>query len=472
MFSQMTIGRKMIAGAGGLLILIVVLGVLSLKAVQNLHANFRESLQTSAQTLEMVGSLRVAAADVRSEQRAMLLAVAVKREQDFQKAIGNGNQAFVRLNKSIEEVRPLLATPVGKAAVEGLTRAVPAWKETIDEMTRLLAAGKVDAANDVRVQKQRPLADQITKLADGVLSNQKEVVDGRLKQADRVASWDGWLILVVIGMSVALAVVIVLVIRSTSRTLRNAISNLTEGAGQVSAAAQQIASSSQSSAQGASEQAASIQQTSASSEEIGATARSNRERAGAAADLVTRCQERFLETNRSLEQMVTAMREIDVSSNKISRIIKAIDEIAFQTNILALNAAVEAARAGEAGMGFAVVADEVRNLAQRSAQAARDTAGLIEESIARSREGKLRVDEVAVAILTITVDATKLRTLVDQVLAGSREQTVGFEQVGKTLVQMQQITQSTAASAEKGAAVAEELTAQAESSKRPLGDWP
>src|SRR5205085_5826691 len=115
---------------------------------------------------------------------------------------------------------------------------------------------------------------------------------------------------------------------------------------------------------------------------------------------------RIMEGNRTLEQMVASMSDITSSSGKISKIIKVIDEIAFQTNILALNAAVEAARAGEAGMGFAVVADEVRNLAQRSAQAAKDTACLIEDSIAKSNDGKTKVDQVAAAILEITGEAT------------------------------------------------------------------
>jgi methyl-accepting chemotaxis protein/methyl-accepting chemotaxis protein-1 (serine sensor receptor) len=137
-----------------------------------------------------------------------------------------------------------------------------------------------------------------------------------------------------------------------------------------------------------------------------------------------------------------------------------IDEIAFQTNILALNAAVEAARAGQAGMGFAVVADEVRNLAQRSAQAARDTAALIEESIAKSNGGKVKVDQVAAVIRAITQDSVKVKTLVDEVSLGSQEQTRGIEQVAKAIVQMQQVTQNTAASAQEGASAAGELTAE------------
>ncbi|MCC6391421.1 MAG: methyl-accepting chemotaxis protein, partial [Bryobacterales bacterium] len=162
---------------------------------------------------------------------------------------------------------------------------------------------------------------------------------------------------------------------------------------------------------------------------------------------------------------VVAMGEINTQSDKISKIIKVIDEIAFQTNILALNAAVEAARAGEAGMGFAVVADEVRNLAQRCAQAAKDTASLIEESIAKSNDGKVKVDQVASMIRAITEESAKVKTLVDEVNLGSQEQTRGIEQIGKAIIQMEQVTQKTAANAEESASAAEELNAQSETLK-------
>ena len=159
---------------------------------------------------------------------------------------------------------------------------------------------------------------------------------------------------------------------------------------------------------------------------------------------------------------MTAIKE---SSDKVSKIIKTIDEIAFQTNILALNAAVEAARAGEAGMGFAVVADEVRGLAQRSAQAARDTAKLIEESIASVNQGNTRVGEVSGAMDAIADSASFVRNLIDQVSVASRQQAQGVEQVAQAIAQMEKVTQTTAATAEESAAASEELSAQAETAK-------
>ncbi len=167
------------------------------------------------------------------------------------------------------------------------------------------------------------------------------------------------------------------------------------------------------------------------------------------------------ESNAALEDMVASMDAIRESSQKVSRIIKTIDQIAFQTNILALNAAVEAARAGEAGAGFAVVADEVRSLAHRSAQAARDTSDLIEESISRTEAGGQTVAHVAGAIGGISGTVGKVRTLIDGVSDASRQQAEGIEQVSDAVSRMGNVTQQTAATAVECAASSEELAAQA-----------
>ena len=178
--------------------------------------------------------------------------------------------------------------------------------------------------------------------------------------------------------------------------------------------------------------------------------------------LMTETASRVEDANHNLEEMVQSMKEINSSSEKISKIIRVIDEIAFQTNILALNAAVEAARAGEAGMGFAVVADEVRNLAHRSAQAAKDTAALIEESIAKSNEGNKKLQLVAGSIQQVTGSATQVKVLVDEVDVGSQEQSRGIEQIATAVTQMEAVTQRSAANAEESAAASEELAAQAQ----------
>ena len=327
-------------------------------------------------------------------------------------------------------------------------------------------AGDPAAAVAYARQHTVPICDALSK----EVTRLKEIQANRLQEnraeADTQNTRSRWIAFVMIALSIGLGAIVFLTVRQITRTLQRVATEMTDGANQVASAAGQVASSSQSLAQGSSEQAASLEETSASTEEIHSMARSNTENSHSAAALVTQSQQKFAETKPSLEQMVAAMNEINASSGKISKIIKVIDEIAFQTNILALNAAVEAARAGEAGMGFAVVADEVRNLAQRCAQAAKDTADLIEESMAKSNDGKVKVDQVAGAIRTITEEAGKVKILVDEINVGSQEQARGIEQIGSAITQMEQVTQRTAASAEESASAAEELTAQSESLKK------
>jgi methyl-accepting chemotaxis protein/methyl-accepting chemotaxis protein-1 (serine sensor receptor) len=271
-------------------------------------------------------------------------------------------------------------------------------------------------------------------------------------------------------LSIAAGVVMAtLAVRSVNRTLARVVAELRQGSEQVASAAEQVATASQSLAQGASNQAAALEQTSASSSEIHSIAARNGDNARQAAESVNRSAERFSAANQALREMVMAMGEVHSESEKVGRIMKVIDEIAFQTNILALNAAVEAARAGEAGMGFAVVADEVRNLAQRCAQAARDTTELIEGAIAKSTEGKARVDRVAAGISAISAESERVKDLVEHVHRGSEEQTLGLAEVTKAVAEMQHVTQSNAAAAEQSAAAAEELSAQAETLRHTAG---
>ncbi|MEQ1833367.1 MAG: methyl-accepting chemotaxis protein [Candidatus Eisenbacteria bacterium] len=263
--------------------------------------------------------------------------------------------------------------------------------------------------------------------------------------------------------SVAIAVAFVGSLAGMSRAMRTVSQELRGSSSEVAAASGHVSSTAQALSQGAVSQAASIEETSASMEEMASMTRQNAENSAEAAKLMAEANEAVERSNVVLGEMVSSMEAIRASSDKVSRIIKTIDEIAFQTNILALNAAVEAARAGEAGMGFAVVADEVRSLAQRSASAARDTSVLIEEAIANSQQGAQRVAQVEQAIAGITTGVARVKELVEQVSIASREQSQGIDQVSQAIARMENVTQTTAASAEESAASSEELSAQAES---------
>jgi hypothetical protein len=271
-----------------------------------------------------------------------------------------------------------------------------------------------------------------------------------------------------LGVVFAALIVTVAVWRMVSARMaadvRAIVGDLAEGSAQVVAAAGQLATASQSLSQGASEQAAALEETSASIEEMASMTRTGAAHAREAAGLMQDVDGRVQSSTAALRSMESSMAEIQEASQQVGRIIKTIDQIAFQTNILALNAAVEAARAGDAGMGFAVVADEVRALAQRSAQAAKDTASLIQGSIEKTQAGSEQVAKVAVAIGDIAESVAGVKALVNQVSAAGQQQALGSDQVSKAIVHIEQVTQSTAATAEESAAASEELNAQAETS--------
>jgi methyl-accepting chemotaxis protein len=270
----------------------------------------------------------------------------------------------------------------------------------------------------------------------------------------------------IIGLSVGTVIGIFLAIfitRSITKPINRIIAGLTEGAEQVSSASGQVSAASQSLAQGATEQAAGLEETSSSLEEMSSMTKQNADNAQQANSLAAEAKKAANNGSEAMGRMAGAIEDIKKSSDETAKIIKVIDEIAFQTNLLALNAAVEAARAGEAGKGFAVVAEEVRNLAMRSAEAAKNTSNLIEQSVNNSRNGVQICGEVKKSLDEIVGSIGKTTDLVGEIAAASNEQAQGIGQVNTAVSQMDKVTQQNAANAEESASASEELSAQAES---------
>jgi methyl-accepting chemotaxis protein len=287
-----------------------------------------------------------------------------------------------------------------------------------------------------------------------------------LIQTDEVMNQFNYLMYVMAALGLSLLVVFMggayFLAQSISKPIIRIVDSLRSGANEVASASGELSSTSQSLAEGSSEQAASIEETSASLEEISSMTRQNADNAGQANSLTKQADEIVGKAKQSMDSLTESMKAVSQASDETFKIIKTIDEIAFQTNLLALNAAVEAARAGEAGAGFAVVADEVRNLAMRAAEAAKNTATLIEDNVSKIKEGTQSVTETDEAFAQVTEVSSKVMGLVAEIAHASNEQAEGIEQVNKAIVSMDKVTQTNAANAEEAAAASEEMSAQAE----------
>ena len=445
----------------GLFTASALMGIAGWWSASSLGAKLDDSLQVSAHEQELAKQLQGAVYTFRLQERGMLLFSFIKADQQVAASRDSYDKAMQTAFESIRQMGLLLRTDRAREVMDQCKAGVENYKAEQLEVRKLLASGDVKAAAAYDREHLVPAGGKIVASLNQFDESMHSYNVTAGEEANRLERATKATLAIGFAGCVLLGVFVAVIVRRSTRKLQATAADLEQSARQVTGAAAQVSSSSESLARASSDQAASLQETSASAEQVNSMARLNTDKSRSAAELVAQSQEKFVLTDRSLAQTVAAMTEINAQSGKISNILKVIDEIAFQTNILALNAAVEAARAGEAGMGFAVVADEVRSLAQRCAQAAKDTAALVEESVTKSNDGKSKVDEVASAIRAITGVSAQVKTLVEEVNVGSVEQAHGIQQIGQAIAQMQHIVQQTAANAQEGASAAVHLDSEA-----------
>ena len=440
------------------------------------------------QTARLTNALGAAAAksaeDSGDGAKAAALSVAEILDRVRKLSLGNeivdlGNSIRIGNFKAQANRDPVLFQDTQKRFAEITTRL-----DELKSITRLdvdlkeieLCRSSAQAYNDAMTSylknwlAREEIGRQRNTAGNGVLSEAESVATSSADTSAKTSSSSAAALasastIMITGLSIGAiigAVLAFFITRSITLPIKAVAETLAAGAEQTASAAGQVSSASQSLAEGASEQAASLEETSSSLEEMASMTRRNAENAGKVKDLGSQARHAGDQGVHDMAKMTDAMQAIKASSDEVAKIIKTIDEIAFQTNILALNAAVEAARAGEAGMGFAVVADEVRNLAQRAAQSAKETAAKIEDAVQKSALGAEISGKVATSLEEIVGKARQVDELAGEVAAASREQSQGIEQVNSAVTQMDKVTQSNAASAEESASAAEELNAQAE----------
>jgi len=458
---RINIATKLLATFALMFAVLVVMGGISLWTMAGLNGQVDRVASVTATGVAQSGRIRHLVSALEAGMGRVVILTAKSDAKGTAVAASQLDATFADLNASRSDLERAATDQITRAKCAEMQSLISQWKESLDLVKSHAQKGEALEAADA-TDKANVFAGRMEGLAAAIETAQANTLASTRSAAaaDYGRSW--WIL-----VGVTLAALAAFgggwwIVRSIRVTLGDVASRLRLTAGEVVAAAGQVAGSSGTLSKGATTQAASLEETSASMEEVASMTRRNAENSQAAAGRVAETERLVGGANAALTDLVASMREIRDSSSQVTKIIKTIDEIAFQTNILALNAAVEAARAGEAGMGFAVVAEEVRNLAQRSAQAAKDTALLVENSATSARTGATKVDAVVGVMTSITESSVRAKGLIDDVSAASQQQTQGIDHITQSVSQMERVTQETAAHAEEGAAAAEELNAHAQ----------
>ena len=467
--SKLTIGTKIKSGFGVLVILAVMIGALGFWKATRVDTGISDLDITRLPLTVLMGSVTETAV----RQELAMSNYALHREARFVEHFKKLDAAEDENLKKIKEIISRDEDLVNRNWIAKIEQVAGAHDLFVTEAKELMTA--VTANDQAGIG---PRADAMSQAAASFKKAARDFEAINTKEAKLVAtealgqSHSSKILMGIISLCVLVfgTTFAIILVRQITKPLNRAIEELNDGSTQVAAASGQVAGASQMLAEGASEQAAAIEETSASLEELTAMTKQNSGNATEADGLMKETMQTVDRVSTSMTELTKTMTDVSTASQATFKIIKTIDEIAFQTNLLALNAAVEAARAGEAGAGFAVVADEVRNLAMRAAEAAKNTADLIEGTVKRVQDSTTLLTTTNAAFGELADRSKKVSQLVNEISVASAEQAQGVDQINNAVTEMDKVVQQNAATAEESASASEELSAQAEVMKSTIGD--
>jgi methyl-accepting chemotaxis protein len=453
---------KLIGGFAIVALITVIIGTVGWRGVSATGSALMEVGEIRMPSLYGLTIINEAQTAIQRAERCLLVPEFFSDKKEMDHQLKGLSAAWARVDKGWKIYEALPQTAEEAVLWNKFKPAWEIWKKDHQQVIELTKNGKRDEALVFSTGKARESFQAAEKLLEDIIEFQNrqaiEYVKNSLGNVDRPK--------IIMGISMAMGTLIAIFLGiyislSISRALTRISGAMAQGAEHVAAASSQVASASQSLAEGASEQAAAIEETSSSIEEMSSMIKQNATNANEANSLMGETKKMVGAANETMASLTESMAEISKASEETAKIIKTIDEIAFQTNLLALNAAVEAARAGEAGAGFAVVADEVRNLAMRAAEAAKNTATLIEGTVKRVQDGSQLVTRTNEAFSEVARGSDKVAQLIGEISAASSEQSQGIEQINKAVAEMDKVVQQNAANAEESASASEEMNGQA-----------
>ena len=464
----MTFIQKLITIIAILIMVSVAIAWSGLSGANSLNNYITDLTQVEAKKIAILGKVARLSESCRKNEKNILLSKSAEEINNYSSIMEKDR---TEMDKMLIEAKGYIKKPENKVLIETLQNDLNGYDTFMEDIKKLSSksVGTGDEAAAAQKESERLSSTKGREYGNKIesaISHILEANDKGLEELDAKTNQDYTdlrtlnLSISIGGIAIAILVAFFMV-RQMMSLITSSVTGLGEGAEQVASASTQISDSSQQLAEGAQEQAASVEEVTSSLAQTRATVEQNAQNAREADILSKDANDSAKLGYEHIQELTTSMAEINESSRKIANIIKTIDEIAFQTNLLALNAAVEAARAGEHGLGFAVVAEEVRNLAQRSAEAAKSTADIIEQSIEQVRKGNSITSETNKAFEDILDKVKKVGDITGEIALASKEQATGVQQISEAMGQVDQITQTMASNSEESAAASEEMSAQA-----------